>query len=509
MRRLTAHPSRRSLLQAALAAGAAPFFIRHALAADAPRFGLGVASGFPAPDGMVLWTLITGDGLAPQVSVDWELAEDEGFARIVARGREWAVEQDAYSVHAEPARLKPDRWYWYRFTALGQQSAVGRTRSAPARGAAVDRLRFAIASCQRFDHGRFAAWADFARRDHDLMLYLGDYIYESATPADSQAPRRHDGPRCQTLADYRRRYAQYKVDPHLQAAHARLPWIVIWDDHDIENDWAADVSMYLTPHFERQRAAAAKAYWEHLPFPKSRRPDAYAMLINERHDWGRLARIITVDDRSWRDPQVCPKPGKAGSNTVSASACPEVLDPGRTLLGAAQESWLRNQWDENRPWNLLAQQTLMAGLNWEKDSSAPPTVWTDGWDGYPGARQRLLTDLAARQLPNAVVLGGDVHANYVADLKLAEAGPIIATEFCGTSITSTGLAQSRLDAALPHNPQLHYGRSDEHGYMSFDLKPGGLAVELRKVREIWRDDSEVDTAARFFVEAGKPGAERA
>lgn len=501
-------PTRRRLLQAALAAGAAPAFIRHALAADLQRFGLGVASGFPQPGSMVLWTLITGEGLPAQVSVDWELAEDESFARVVAKGREQAVQDDAYSVHAEPSGLKPDRWYWYRFKALGQQSAVGRTRTAPARDAQVDRLRFAIASCQRFDHGRFAAWSDCARRELDFLLFLGDYIYENATPADSKAPRRHEGPRCQTLAEYRRRHAQYKADANLQAAHASAPWIIIWDDHDIENDWAGNVSERLTVHFERQRAAAAKAYWEHLPFPKARRPDAYAMLINERHDWGRLARLVTVDDRQFRDQQPCAKPGKGGANTVSAAACPELLDTNRTLLGASQEQWLKHQWDDTRPWNLLAQQTLMAGLNWETDKRQPPTLWTDGWDAYPGARRRLLADLAAREVPNAVVLGGDVHANFVADLRLNEAGPIVATEFCATSITSQGMAQARIDAALPYNPQLRYGRSDEHGYMSFELKAGGLAAELRTVREIWRDDSAVETSARFVVEAGKPGAQR-
>ncbi|MBV8500876.1 MAG: alkaline phosphatase D family protein [Paucibacter sp.] len=509
MSRSTHSPSRRSLLQAALAAGAAPLFVRHALAADQPRFALGVASGFAQPDGIVLWTLVSGEGLPAQVAVDWEMAQDEAFTRVQARGREWAVPEDAYSVHAEAAGLAPDRWYWYRFTALGQRSPVGRTRTAPARGAEVDRLRFAIASCQRYDHGRYAAWADCARRELDFVFFLGDYIYENATPADRNPPRRHEGPRCELLSDYRRRHAQYKSDPHLQAAHAGAPWFLIWDDHDIENDWAGNVSERLTEHFERQRAAAAKAYWEHLPFPKSRRPDAWSMLINERYDWGALARIIAIDDRQWRDQQVCPKPGRGGGTTVSASICPEVFDPKRTMLGPAQEQWLAAQWDASKPWNLLAQQTLMAGLNWEPDKSKPPTIWTDGWDGYPEPRRRLLADLAARDLPNTVVLGGDVHANFVADLRVTPEGPIVATEFCGTSITSEGMRQSQLDQALPHNPQLHYGRSEERGYASFELTPGGLTAELRTVNEIWRDDSPVETAARFFVEAGRPGAQRA
>ncbi|XHS79151.1 alkaline phosphatase D family protein [Burkholderiaceae bacterium UC74_6] len=501
--------SRRHLLQAVLAAGCAPAWARHAMAADLDRFGFGLASGFPHPNGMVLWTMLTGPDLPAQVAVDWELADDEGFQRIVASGREWAMPADSYSVHAEPQGLASDRWYWYRFTALGQQSIVGRTRTAPAFDAPVARLRFALASCQRYDHGRYAAWADCAQREHDVVFFVGDYIYENGAIARPAGQRSHSGPRCQTLADYRARHALYRADPLLQAAHARTPWIIIWDDHDIENDWAGNVSEHLTEHFERQRAFAAKAYWEFLPFPKSRRPDAYNMLIHERHDWGRLARFITLDDRQYRDAQVCPKPGEGGGGTVNSKDCPAVLDRSRTLLGAAQEQWLAAQWDDNRPWNLLAQQTMMAGLNWEKDPALPEVRWTDGWDGYVGSRERVLAGLAARHVPNAVVLGGDVHANYVCDLRERPDAPIVASEFCGTSITSEGLKQERLDKALPYNPHIHYGRSDERGYMSFELRPGLLSAELRRVDDIWKADSSVSTAARFVVEAGKAGPQKA
>jgi len=501
--------SRRHLLQAVIATATAPAWIRHAMAADLDRFGFGLASGFPRPNGMVLWTMLTGPDLPPQVAVDWEIAADERFSRVVASGREWAVPADNYSVHAEPQELASDRWYWYRFKALGQQSIVGRTRTAPAPDAPVDRLRFALASCQRYDHGRYAAWADCAQREHDLIFWAGDYIYENGAIARSAAQRSHTGPRCQTLADYRARHALYRADPLLQAAHRNAPWIIIWDDHDIENDWAGNASEYLTEHFERQRAAAAKAFWEFLPFPKSRRPDAYNMLIHERHDWGRLARLITLDDRQYRDVQVCPKPGEGGGGTVNSADCPALLDRSRTLLGPAQEQWLTAQWDDNRPWNLLAQQTMMAGLNWEKDPARPQIRWTDGWDGYPGSRERLLAGLAARRVPNAVVLGGDVHANYVCDLRERPDAPVLASEFCSTSVTSDGLKQDRLDKALPYNPQIHYGRSDERGYMSFELRAGLLSAELRRVEDVWKADSAVTTAARFVVEAGRPGPQKA
>ena len=505
--------TRRRLLQAALAAGAAPAFVRNARAADLPRFALGLASGCPRPHGVVLWTRLTGPDLPPQVPVAWEVAEDEQFQQVVARGSELAVAEDVHSVHAEARGLQSDRWYWYRFQALGQQSMAGRTRTAPARDARVTRLRFAIASCQRYDHGEYAAWRDMAEQELDVVMFLGDYIYENATPASRQgSPRAHVGGVARTLDAYRQRYAQYKSDASLQALHLRAPWIFTWDDHEISNDWAGNVSEDLDPHFEIRRAAAAKAYWEHMPFPKNRRPDAYSLLMHERYDWGNLARIITLDDRQFRDPEVCPKPGRGGSNTVDLEACPELLDPQRTLLGRDQERWLATQWDAGRPWNLLAQQTLMSRVNWEPDPARPRKHWTDGWDGYPAARERLLRDLAAARVPNAVVLGGDVHANYVADLKLDFDRPdsaTLATEFCGTSITSEGLQQQRLDDAAPRNPHIRYARSDEHGYMLFDLKPGGLQAQLRKVQDLWKADSVVGTSAQFVVEAGRPGAQRA
>lgn len=506
-------PLRRGLLLGALAGALAPAFIRHARAGSVPRFALGLASGCPRPDRLVLWTRLCGPDLPPQVEVTWELAEDEGFARVIARGRELALAADAHSVHAEPAGLKPDRPYWYRFSALGQRSGVGRTRSAPVPDAAVSRLRFAIASCQRWDHGEYAAWGDMARQELDLLLFLGDYIYESASAPGGSAPRRHQGGVCRSLADYRQRYAQYKSDPQLQAMHAQAPWIVIWDDHEVDNDWAGDRSQALEPDFGLRRAAAAKAFWEHMPFTQAMRPagpQGHSLRLNQRYDWGRLARIITLDDRQWRDPQACPKPGRGGSNTVSLRDCPELLDPQRSLLGAEQERWLAQSWDPSRPWNLLAQQTLMARMNWQANPAEPPVHWTDGWDGYPLARQRLLADLAARQLPNAVVLGGDVHAHYVADLKLDfsdEKSPVLASEFCGTSISSQGLDPARIAQALPHNPHLRYGRSEQRGYMKFDLRAAGLDVELRNVQQAWDAHSAVQVAARFHVAAGQPGAQ--
>lgn len=502
-------PHRRRWLALALAVGVAPSFVRHARAADEARFSLGVASGQPLPTSVVLWTRLTGSALPDDVPVRWTLAEDEAFARIAAQGEERALAADAHSVHAEPAGLRPGRWYWYRFEAMGQRSAVGRTRTAPAPDAAGETLRFAIASCQRYDHGHYAAWRHASQEPLDLVLFLGDYIYEYGALPGRVRP--HEGGTVRTLAEYRARYAQYKADPALQAAHAAAPWIVVWDDHEVENDYAALHSERAAFGFAAQRAAAYQAWWEHQPVPKAMRPVGPDARIHQRFDWGRLARIHALDDRQYRDAQACPRTGLGGSSTVRLRDCPELLDPRRTLLGAAQERWLADGWDAQRGWNLLAQQTLMARCT--GGGRGPDALhWTDGWDGYPEARRRLLQGAADHGVRNLVVLGGDVHANIVADLRPDfddETAPIVGSEFCGTSISSRGRSQAAIDAVLALHPHLHHGRGDERGYVHFTLDDRALVARLRVVDDVERADSGIRTSATFTVESGRPGAQRA
>ena len=480
--------------------------------AGSPRFDLGIASGSPTAHSIVLWTRLTGGDLPPRVEVRWELAHDEAFTRIAARGTETAEAAWAHSVHAEPRGLPPGRWYWYRFQALGERSAVGRTRTAPlAASGATAPLRFAIASCQRYDAGHYAAWRDVAEQNLDLVMFLGDYIYESASRTDG--PRRHEGGTARTLVDYRERYAIYKRDAHLQAAHASAPWLMVWDDHEVDNDYAALQGQHLQAHFAARRAAAYQAYWEHMPFPTSARPrldvPGSAMRITGRLDWGTLARIHLLDNRQYRDPQACPRPGQGGSNTITASDCPALLDPRRSLLGAEQERWLTQGWDLHRPWNLVAQQTLMARHSWTDTTDGGGTYWSDGWDGYPLSRNRLLGTVAERQVPGVVVLGGDVHAHVVADLKAdfdRPDAPTVATEFCGTSIASHGRPQDLLDMARPFNPHIHLSCSDRRGCMLFTLDAKRLQVALRAVADVNDPASAVRTSASFVVEAERPGA---
>lgn len=509
--------SRRHWLLAGGAALSAPLFVRHARAADAPRFPLGIASGHPRADRVVLWTRLMGADLPEQVEVQWELAHDEAFTQIAARGRETAERDSAHCVHAEPAALAPERGYFYRFTALGQRSPVGRTRTAPAPDAPAT-LRTAITSCQRWDHGHYAAWAHLALQPLDLVVFLGDYIYEYASPPG--AVRRHEGTLLRSLDQYRARYAQYKSDPALQAAHAAFPWLLIWDDHEVENDYANQ----LTPSLSGRdalflRAAAYQAAWEHQPFPKAWRPRGPDMRVYDRLDWGRLARIHAVDDRQYRDPQAClPAGRKGGSATVAAADCADLFDPKRSLLGTAQERWLAEGWDRDRRWNLLAQQTLMARCSSapvslpSKDGPRSGRYWTDGWDGYAPSRQRLLEGAVAGGARNLVVLGGDVHAHYVAELKTDfddERAPVVASEFCGSSISSHGLAQSRVDEMLQHNRHLLYGRADQRGYMQFTLDERRLEAQLWVVAAPNDPASALNAAARYVVEAGRPGPQRA
>lgn len=495
---------REGLVAAALAA---PLFIRHARAADEPRFALGVASGQPRPDGMVLWTRLTGDDLPERVPVQWEVAHDEAFTHIAARGTDTAESAWAHSVHAEPAGLASDRWYWYRFRALGRQSRVGRTRTAPAADADTA-LRFAIASCQRWDHGHFAAWRHLATQDFDLVAFLGDYIYEY--PSSPMALRLHKGGLLRSLDQYRARYAQYKSDPALQDAHAACPWLMLWDDHEVENDYAGThPTTPLGADMVPLRTAAYQAYWEHQPLAKAQRPRGADLPLFARLDWGRLARWQLLDARQYRDVQACPPwPRSSGATTVRERDCPALFDPARSLLGAAQEHWLAEGWSLDRHWNLVAQQTLMARARLRADGR----TWTDGWDGYPAARTRLLRSVAERRVPGVVVLGGDVHAHVVADLKpdFDDArAPVVASEFCGSSISSHGRAQRGWDAARADNPHLLHARSDQRGYVGFTLDARQLQARLMAVDDPRDPASAVHEQARFVVDAARPGPQKA
>ena len=505
---------RRSFLQALAALGVSQAAPASAQLAERPRFAsdpfmLGVASGYPRPDGMVLWTRLVGDLGPAAIPVRWEIAEDEGMRRIAASGTALAEAAWSHSARAEPRGLAPDRWYWYRFTAGDVRSPVARTRTAPAADAAP-RLRFAFASCQQFEQGWFTAHRLLAAEDFDLVAFLGDYIYESSWGRDHV--RKHDAGEPYTLAAYRARYALYKSDTDLQKSHHAFPWILTWDDHEVDNDYANDRPEDGMPReaFLARRAAAYRAFYEHQPLPASMRPSGPDMRIYTTLAWGRTADFHVVDDRQYRDPQVCP--ARAGGSTmVDPAVCKSIADPQRTMLGAAQENWLERQLaGSGAAWNILAQQTLMAQL----DQKLGPgrRFWTDGWDGYPAARRKLLSFLQEKRIRNPVVIGGDVHMHWVADLRPDfddASSPVVASEFCGTSITSQGPSQKMVDALMSESPHMKYGRSDHRGYVRVAISGGRLNAELVGLETVKKRESRAEVLARFVVEDGKPGPQRA
>jgi alkaline phosphatase D len=484
-------------------------------AVSAPRFTgypftLGVASGSPTATGVVLWTRLapqplTADGGMDDeaVRVRWEVADDERFARIVQRGTIDALPGRGHTVHVEVDGLAAGRWFFYRFHAGDETSPIGRTRTAPAASAA-GRMRFAIGSCQMFEQGYFVAHRHAQAEDLDLMVFVGDYIYESSW--GSNLIRRHRGGEPRTVADYRIRHAQYKTDPDLRHLHAAVPWISMWDDHEVDNDYADWRSEDLDPNFIARRAAGYQAYFEHLPLRASQRPRGGDARMNWRTDWGRLASFYLVDGRQHRTPQACPRSGRGGANQVRGGDCRELFDAERTMLGAAQERWLADGLRRTADrWNVVGEATLIAPAGVGEGDDR--IYWTDAWDGYPAARDRLLDAVTAAGADSTLMVSGDAHTNFVADLR--RGSEIVATEFCGTSITSQGRPQSQTDQIRASNPHIHLADSQKRGYVVFDVEPEQVRARLRVVADVRDRATGVETLATFTVAAGQPGAQRA
>lgn len=478
-------------------------------------FTLGVASGYPSPEGVVLWTRLapeplTGGGMpARPVDVSWELANDETFSSVVRRGNTVASPRWGHSVHVEVKGLEPARWYWYRFRAGNAMSPTGRTRTAPAAGAAAERMRFAFASCQQYEQGYYAAYRHMAAEDLDLVCHLGDYIYESSWGHNHV--RKHEAGEPHTLDEYRNRHACYKGDPDLQAAHAAFPWLVTWDDHEVSNDYANAQSQTLDPPdlFLKRRAAAYQAYYEHMPLPQWALPRGPDMQLYTRWSFGALARFHVLDDRQYRSPQVCPRPGRGGSNVVED--CGERFDARRTLLGPAQEQWLFDGLAQSGArWNVIAQQTAMAQV--DRKPGAGQAFWTDGWDGYPHSRRMLLAHLADRRVTNPVVIGGDVHMSVVADLKTDfddPRAPVVATEFVTTSISSQGQSRQWVETWKDDNPHVKYANPSRRGYTVLELSGRRALAHLRTLDDVKEPQSRIRTLVSYAVEDGRPGAQRA
>lgn len=430
--------SRRTLISAGIGAGIVAALPSAAVAVSTADdaglrtdpFMLGIASGEPWPDGFVLWTRlavnpVAEDGLGGMpsrpVAVQWEVAEDQGMRKVVARGVEQTRTETAHSVHVELRGLQPGREYFYRFRTGKYVSPVGRTLTSPALHETPAALAMAFASCAQYEHGYFTAYRRLAEDHPDLVLHLGDYLYEykkGSYVIGGGNPRDHEGPETVTLETYRQRHAQYKADADLQAAHAVAPWAVVWDDHEVDNNWADDVPENQdaaqlndsVEHFRQRRAAAFQAYYENMPLRPSSLPAGPDMKIYRRIQWGQLANFHMMDTRQYRDDQLA---GDGWKKNVT-----ERLAENRTITGAEQEKWLLDGFrNSTQRWDILGQQVFFA----ERDRNKAPEiddVSMDGWDGYAASRRRITQGWTDAKVRNAVVLTGDVHRHWANDVKV-------------------------------------------------------------------------------------------
>ncbi|MFC7841551.1 alkaline phosphatase D family protein [Streptomyces sp. NPDC057382] len=480
-------------------------------------FTLGVASGDPQPGSVILWTRLApapfqaDSGLpAERVTVHWELAHDARFRRIARRGTATAHPEFHHTVHVEVGHLAPGRVYHYRFRAGRWTSPAGRTRTAPAPGSRVPSLTLAAVSCQAYHDGYYTPYAHLAADDVDLVLHLGDYLYEYAVDAAGGQRKYTDrtlpglfNRETLTLEDYRLRYALYKSDPDLSAAHAAHPFVVTWDDHETENNYAGDIPENGVPpeEFLLRRAAAYRAYWENQPLRRPQRPAGPDMRLYRRLTWGRLAQFDVLDTRQYRSDQAY------GDNAHVPG--PESDDPARTMTGAAQERWLLDGWRSSRAlWNVVPQQVLFARRN--MDTTTPARVSMDAWDGYSASRRRVLDGAEAAGVKNLMVLSGDVHSAYAFDIKDDFDDPASAT--LGTEIVTTSVSSGRdgadkpatWDTYMSANPHLKFFNG-RRGYVTVTLGQRAARADFKTVPYVTRQGAPVTTAASFVTEVGAQG----
>lgn len=493
-----------------MAAGGLTISVPKAFAqSDKYHFTLGVASGCPRPDGIVLWTRLApeplqGGGMPPgKVAVRYRLCSDQAMRRTVREGLVETSEAKAHSVHVVLRGLEPGRDYWYQFTYGKDESPIARTRTASVAGGGA---KLALASCQAYEAGHFTAFNDIAAWAPDCVIHIGDYIYEggpgvvgmrSAKVGGFQATweniRQHVGQETVTLWDYRNRYALYKTDAALQAAHAVAPWIVTVDDHEVDNNWAADIPQdpwAQTPlEFKVRKLAALQAYYEHMPLEE---PPAVNGIDSHLQLYGTYrfgpAQVHVIDTRQYRSDQVC------GQFDPGERSCEALSDPYLSMTGAAQERWLLNELKaSNAAFNVVASQTWFAPFRYN-DATDVPYVNMDQWDGYPIQRQRLINALA--EVKNPIVLSGDWHA--AAAMRIHKdpwdpKSPRVGHNFCGTSIASHCPWSQALSAAKGFNGHVDHLNGDKRGYLRCDVTDRSWKSQYRIVTDPRDPKSAVTT----------------
>jgi alkaline phosphatase D len=483
----------------------------------ADPFSLGIAAGDPAPDGFVIWTKIAprpferGGGMPRKaVEVDWAVAADERMRQVVQKGTATAHPELGHAVHVEVSGLEPGQDYFYQFTIGGERSRTGRARTLPPAGAPAAQLRFGVAGCQRYEDGYFTAYRQLAAERFDFVFHYGDYIYEYriVRPGERPAPVIRVMPgepdEIYTLDDYRHRYAIYKTDPDLQAAHASAPFVMSYDDHEVDNNWAGDVSAENTrPElFLLRRAAAFQAWYEHMPVRRALMPRGPDILAYRRIAAGDLVSLNVLDTRLFRSDQPCGDGIKAG--------CREALDPNRTMLGDTQERWLYDGFRNARAhWTVLGQQVIVM----RNDRDPDPNVFApsmDKWDGAVAARDRLFAAVEDAKLANLVVLTGDIHNNWAGELKKDFDDPRSATlgvEFVATSISSGGDGFDTNDsfkALLAQNPHIKFF-NNQRGYVRHVVTSDRWQADFRVLDKVSVGDGHVSTRKSLVVEHGQNG----
>jgi alkaline phosphatase D len=515
---------RRALLRA-LGLGGAYFFATPLIGTQvlanpvfrANPFSLGIASGDPAADGFVIWTKIAPEPLERNggmpmraLEVQWEIGKDQAMREIVAKGNAIARPELGHAVHVEVTGLEANREYFYRFRVGGERSAIGRTKTFPPAGAPVERMNFAVGGCQRYEDGWFTAWRHVAEQRFDFVYHYGDYIYEYRQLRAGERPypivRDMPGERDEiyTINDYRHRYALYKLDPDLQAAHASAPFLMSFDDHEVDNNWAGFVSEEAGVPAEilaLRRIAGFQAWYEHMPLRKGQWPNGASILAHRRLVFGDLADINVLDTRQHRSDQPCNDGWKI---------CAEAKDPKSTMLGEAQEAWLYDGFRATKSrWNVLAQQVPMMRLDRIPGPEKTETHM-DKWDGAEAARDRLFKALGEANIANTVVLTGDVHHNRAADLKLDFDDPAsknVGVEFVATSISSNGDGRDKPpthDRYLQANPHFRFF-NDQRGYVRHEVTKDRWKADFQVLDKVSAKDRPVTTRVSLITEAGKPG----
>jgi phosphodiesterase/alkaline phosphatase D-like protein len=510
-------PRRTFLALGAAATGAAlatstPAFAGRSVRASGPVFTLGVASGDPLPDSVILWTR-----LAPQpleldggmgkatATVEWEMATDEAFSNVVARGSEEATPTYGHSVHVDVKGLTPDSWYFYRFKHETEVSPVGRTRTTPEFGASMSRLVVGQTSCANWQSGFYQLYADLAAQEPDYWLALGDYMYEYGnkqylrpTQKKPTRPIPWDSEPF-TVAQYRRQYGLYRGAKELQDLHAAAPYSIIWDDHEVDNNFTASKSggdgQKDRLKFHKRRAAGFQAFWENhairIPQPE---PMPRRMKIYREITWGTLATFLMLDGRQYRSDQ-------PGDNTPSdfGKWVKGMVNPDSTMLGPKQEAWLDERLaDSTSKWTFMAQQTVVSDINGSVGLGLPADGLYnyDSWDGYWVPRQRLTSAITSNQVRNPVILTGDFHCNLAFDVlaewpdpqnfgsmkecinaTLTWDKPAVAAEIAAGAISSPtffgegGVVALAGPPTLAKTPWAAYGELLGNGYVLHDITP--------------------------------------